>query len=121
MSKNLGGRPLIFKNEEELKERIEEYYDYCETHSKPLTMSGLAYYLKIDRQTLINYGKREQFFGTIKEAKERVLMDTEERLQTFQQPTAGIIFALKNNYSWTDKQETELKTEGVKLVINERS
>ena len=68
-------------------------------------MSGLAYYLKIDRQTLINYSKKEEFFGTIKDAKDRVLMNTEERLQTFQQPTAGIIFALKNNYDWTDKQE----------------
>lgn len=118
---NKVGRPLLFKTVEDLQNRINEYYEYCETNEKPLTMSGLAYYLKIDRQTLLNYGKKEEFFGTLKEAKDRVLMDTEERLQMIKQPTVGIIFSLKNNYGWADKQETEVKTEGVKVVINERN
>lgn len=111
------GRPLIFKDKEELKERIEEYFEYCEEREKPLTMSGLAYYLKIDRTTLINYGKREVFFDTIKQAKDRVLMDTEERLQTNGNPTVGIIFSLKNNYNWADKQEIKEETDN-KITIS---
>lgn len=101
------GRKLIFETKEKLQSRIDEYFEYCETHEKPLTMSGLAYYLNVDRQTIINYANREEFFDTIKRARERVLMDTEERLQTSGQPTTGIIFALKNNYDWRDKVETE--------------
>ena len=111
------GRPLLFKTEEELKRRIDEYFEYCEVNEKPMTMSGLAYYLEIDRQTLINYGKKEAYFGTVKRAKERVLMNTEERLQSSGQPTTGIIFALKNNYDWTDKKEVEQKVEGVNIVF----
>ena len=112
---NKVGRPLLFKTVEELERRIEEYFEYCEINEKPMTMSGLAYYLEIDRQTLINYKNRDEYFGTLKRAKQRVLMDTEERLQTAQQPTAGIIFSLKNNYNWTDKTEVEQKVEGVKF------
>ncbi len=101
------GRPLIFKTKEELEAKVNEYFEYCEGYGKPLTMSGLAYFLNVDRQTIINYSNREDYFDTIKRARERVLMDTEERLQTSGQPTTGIIFALKNNYDWKDKVETE--------------
>lgn len=118
---NKVGRPLLFKTVEELQNRIEGYWEYCEEKEKPITMSGLAYYLDIDRNTLINYGNRDEFLGTIKKARARVQMDQDERMQTIGNPTAGIIFSLKNNFDWTDKKETEIKTEGVKVVIHERS
>lgn len=110
---NKVGRPRLFNTVEELENRINEYFEYCEINEKPMTMSGLAYYLDVDRQTLINYKNREEFFDAIKKAKQRVLMDTEERLQTSQQPTAGIIFSLKNNYGWVDKQEIATTTRDI--------
>lgn len=102
------GRPLIFNNVEELEKKIQEYWDYCEEREKPYTISGLAYYLNTTRQTIFNYSRRDEFAPIIERARDRVLMDTEERLQeSGKNSTAGIIFSLKNNFKWTDKVEIE--------------
>ena len=101
------GRPFLFDTEEELKKRIDEYWDYCELKERPMTFCGLAYFLGMTRQTLHNYSRRDKYSHIIEEAKNRIEMDTEERLQIAGQATTGIIFSLKNNYKWNDKQEIE--------------
>lgn len=123
-----GGRPLIFKSVEELQEKIDEYFDWCDNRTKsiyikelgdnmevsapaPYTMSGLARRLGIDRDTLLNYSKKEEFFGTIKAARERVQEDVETRLmETSNQ--SGAIFNLKNNFGWKDKTEVDTNISG---------
>jgi hypothetical protein len=117
-----GGRPLKFKTIEELQSMIDEYFEYCDsrikevhtkegdviaiTHPAPYTMSGLARRLGVTRQTLVNYGNRELFFDTIKEARDKVQEDIETRLmETSNQ--SGAIFNLKNNFDWKDKREVE--------------
>ena len=100
-------RPFIFKTEEELEARIEEYWDYCEESERPMTFCGLAYYLGMTRQSLHNYSTRDKYAHIIEKAKNRIEMDTEERLQIAGQATTGIIFSLKNNYKWNDKHEVE--------------
>lgn len=60
------GRPKIFKSVEEVEEKINAYFKYCEDKDKPYTMSGLAYYLDVDRRTIVNYTKEEEFFPAIK-------------------------------------------------------
>ena len=109
------GRPLKFKTEEELNEKITAYFERCEIKDIPFTLSGLACWLEIDRTTLCNYAKREPFFNTIKRAKMIVEASMEERMLKGDINTTGAIFALKNNFRWTDKQEVEQKVEGVKI------
>lgn len=99
--KNLGGRPLIFSSPQELKEKVDNYF---ETEEK-WTLAGLAYHLDIDRQTLYNYKERDGFFDIIKKATDKVASRYEERLIYNNNPT-GVIFALKN-MGWSDKTETE--------------
>lgn len=94
-------RPLIFETPEDLSEAIKEYF---ETNDRP-TLAGLAYALNIDRQTLYNYGKRDEFFDIIKRARDKVASVYEERLVYENSPT-GVIFALKN-MGWQDKKEVE--------------
>ena len=105
------GRPFLFTSEEELKDKIEEYWDYCEEHERVMTLSGLAYYLGMTRQTLYNYSTRDKFGHIVQRAKDRIEMDTEERLQLAGQATTGIIFSLKNNYHWDADNKTETKIE----------
>lgn len=114
------GRPRKYNNPEELQELIDEYFEDCERRDAPYTISGLAYALDIDRKTLLNYEKREgyeMFFPTIKRAKARIEQYNEEALQTRDKATAGVIFNLKNNFDWKDKQEIEAD---VKEEINIR-
>lgn len=84
---------------------------------RPFTVSGLAVYLGTSRETLMNYEKKDEFFDTIKEAKDRIYAYTEESLFT-NKPT-GPIFSLKNNYGWVDKQEIDSKVEVKKSSIDQ--
>ncbi len=59
MTANPQNRPLIFKTEAELEERIEEYFAYVEKKGVAMTTARLAVFLGIHRNTLIDYGKRE--------------------------------------------------------------
>ena len=99
------GRPRAFKSVEEVEEKINAYFNYCEEKEKPYTMSGLAYYLGIDRKTLLNYSKNEEYFHTIKKARDRVQMQLEENALSNKANPTFTIFNLKNNFDWKDKIE----------------
>ena len=103
MSKKVG-RPKKYTKKEEIEGKIEEYFKNCDKNNKPYTVTGLGLALNMSRQDLINYSKDKEFFDTIKRAKLRIENYLEEHLVTDNSVT-GIIFNLKNNYGWKDKQE----------------
>ena len=102
--KHAGGRPPKYTKVEEIKEKIDRYFEECKLNNKPYTITGLGLALDMSRQDLINYSKKDEFFDTIKKAKMQVENYLEERLIN-DTSTTGIIFNLKNNYGWKDKQE----------------
>lgn len=104
--KNKGGRPLKYETVEELDEAINKYFAECDMLKEPYTITGLALALDVDRRTLTNYSNKEEFFPTIKRAKLKVENYLEKRLIK-DTSTTGIIFNLKNNFNWKDKQEIE--------------
>lgn len=107
-----GGQPgndnaLKYKDENELKQKIDEYFKECDEKELPYTMSGLAYSLHIDRRTLVNYGNRESFFSLIADAKDKIQRQLEENALKGKSNAQFTIFNLKNNYGWNDRQEIE--------------
>lgn len=110
---NKMGRPLTFKSVEELEEQIKKYVERCELKEKPMTMSGLACWLNISRQTLVNYSYKEDFFDTINTARLMIQADMEERALGGESNATVTIFSLKNNFGWVDKIETENKNTNV--------
>jgi hypothetical protein len=104
------GRPLIWKTPEELQEKVDQYFD----STNRWTLAGLAVFLGIDRQTLYNYSKRDQYFDIIKSARDKVESIYEERAIYENNPT-GVIFALKN-MGWTDRMAQDHTTKGEKIV-----
>ena len=101
------GRPRAFKSVEEVEEKINAYFNYCEEKEKPYTMSGLAYYLEVSRQTLVNYSNKDEYFDTIKKARDRVQMQLEENALSNKANPTFTIFNLKNNFDWKDKVEVK--------------
>ena len=101
------GRPRAFKSVEEIEEKINAYFNYCEEKEKPYTMSGLAYYLEISRQTLVNYSYKDEYFDTIKKARDRIQMQLEENALSNNANPTFTIFNLKNNFGW--KEQSEIK------------
>ena len=100
---------MKWKNPMELSDLVADYFNQTE---RP-TLSGLAVYLEIDRQTLYNYKERDEFFDIIKRATAKVESIYEERAIYENNPT-GVIFALKN-MGWTDRTATDLTTQGEKI------
>lgn len=98
------GRPVLWETPEALQEKVNEYFTYCDTNGRPPTIAGLAYYLDVDRQTIYNYGKKEDFFDIIKKARNRIMMYLEEN--AVMGAGAGTIFVMKQ-YGYTDKQEVD--------------
>ncbi|MDE1867460.1 MAG: DNA-packaging protein [Thaumarchaeota archaeon] len=126
------GRPPKYNTVEELEARIEEYFNYCdnktkEVHSEklgdmilpdpePYTMAGLAYWVGLSRQGLIEYkNKNKEFSDAIKKARNRVEADVERRMSHKDTFTPGLIFNAKNNFGWKDKTETDITSGGEKI------
>ena len=98
---------IKFKSVKQLQDAIDAYFNECEEKGKPLTVSGLAVALGTNRQTLLNYEEKPAYIDTIKKAKAKIEAFNEELLYSKDVPTIGVIFNLKNNYNWKDKQEIE--------------
>lgn len=128
-----GGRPKLFKTVEELEEKIQEYFAYCDARvvqgydnktneqfayvsPEPYTMSGLAYYLGMDRKSLLNYKNTDEFFHTVKAARDRVEMDIDRRLNDKGTFTPGLIFNLKNNFGWKDQTQQDITSGGQPIL-----
>lgn len=98
------GRPVLWETPEALQESVEQYFLYCKENERPPTIAGLAYYLDVDRQTIYNYAKKDDFFDIIKKARNRIMMYLEEN--AVMGAGAGTIFVMKQ-YGYTDKQEVD--------------
>lgn len=119
--KNDTGRPPAFSSPKQLEGLIKNYFEQCDVRQRPPTIAGLAYTLEVDRQTIYNYEKKDEYFGIIKRARDRILMNVEEEL--ILKGNSGTIFLAKN-YGYTDKQELQsdinLKSDGfIEALKNE--
>jgi len=106
----MAGRPLKFKDQQELISKIETYFNI--TKKEEWTITGLAIALDTSRETLCNYEDKEEYFDTIKKAKDMVEYSYELDLK--KSGRTGTIFALKN-FDWRDKIETDITTKGERL------
>lgn len=137
------GRKTKWSSVEELENQIDQYFDECKIEKEVPTISGLAYHLGTNRQTLLNYENnknngwlknsddrfKEKISEVIKMAKSYIESCYEQALFD-RGKTTGAIFTLKNNFNWKDKQEivqtaeksidlSGLSTEEIKNLLTE--
>lgn len=118
------GRPLAFETVEELEKKVEDYFSspdaFIDKGEGNLefapTISGLAMFLDVDRKTIVNYSRKQDYFPTIKKARSRIEQHLEQRL--YGNNVTGVIFNLKNNYGWADKQEPEDNSQSIPVTLN---
>jgi hypothetical protein len=124
-----GGRPLKFKDKDDLEKRINEYFESCKGHpifnektgdiicnkkgepimidKHPPTMSGLAYALGTNRRTLLNYEGRKEYERIIDDARTRVEICVEENLLS-PGVARGAMFNLQNNFkNWKAEEKQD--------------
>ena len=117
------GREKIFKTPDDLKVAIDAYFETCDGRIQqvydkvkqtvvdikkqiPYTIEGLCDVLDCDRHTLLNYEKEEgyeEFFTTIKRAKNKIQRNKLERGLDGDSNPAVTIFDLKNNHKYCFK------------------
>ena len=101
------GRPMKFKSNKELQQKIDQYFQECDRNGRPYTITGLALALETTRQTLLDYEKKyTEFSDTVKRAKLRIENYAEEQLFV-NKNTAGIIFNMVNNFGWKNKHDID--------------
>ena len=97
------GRPRIFDSPEAMEEKIEAYFAACRDTDTPITLTGLIFSIGLSsRENFDEYGRRPEFYDSVKRAKLACEMTYEQNLHGTN--AAGSIFALKN-FGWKDKQE----------------
>lgn len=125
-------KPLKFKTPEELENKIEEYFKYAKDNKEHITITGLAWYLDCNRQTLLNYENslendrlksvsddvKVRYVDAIKRAKQRIEMEYEQALFN-KSSVVGAIFTLKNNFGWVDKQEVEQTNKTIEVTLED--
>ena len=106
---------------DDIENKINDYFNYCNENSKPFTMSGLALFLDCSRTTLYQYENelikfhnmseedKLRIMNAVKRAKRMVEAYQEEQLFIGKSPV-GTIFSLKNNFNWKDTQEINNNT-----------
>jgi len=110
-----GGRPRLYNSVEQMQNDINKYFKDCKKDDRPFTMSGLAVALHMSRQSLINYSNKDEFFDTIKEARQKVEAQLEENALANKTNSIFTIFNLKNNFGWRDTVEVKADEETSKL------
>lgn len=116
------GRPPKFKSKEELDNLISAYFlsiqnpDKPGEYIKPPTITGLAVFLDTTRETLSDYKKDDEFSDSLKRAKGKCENWVEENAMLGKANATFSIFNLKNNYGWKDRQETDITTQGDKII-----
>jgi len=115
-------RKCLFNSPEELQMLFDKYFDECNKKDKVYTMTGLAMYLGLTRKTLLQFQGKKQYKKMIEDAKEKVRQFIEDRLVNSKQNTAGLIFWLKNNAEWEDKNYLSGdKSEPIRIVIKKEN
>lgn len=105
------GRPLKFESAEQMQELIDDYFEECDLKSEIYTITGLAMALDTDRATLVRYSAKDEFYNTIKKAKQKVEQQMVSRALKGEYNSAVSIFLMKNNFGYTDKVEVKVDNE----------
>ena len=128
------GRPPKYDNPEDMQKLIVEYFNECEAEGKKPTVSGLGYILGLTRRQILEYENcidndnvfarfddsvKLRFRYTIKDAKAFIESCLEDKLVNGNTTPIGLIFALKNNYGWVDKQEIEQTNKTIEVNLED--
>lgn len=85
---------------------------------EPPSVASLTLYLGISRDTWAKYGKKKAFRPVVEQARARIEAYLVGKLES--RHAQGVIFNLKNNFGWKDRQEFGLDEDTRKAMSVEQ-
>lgn len=106
-AKNPVGRPRLYQDAKEFADATDAYFEQAKIDGKLPTKAGLCLHLGfVDKESFNHYDTYGgDFSRTVKRANMRIEDDRHQRLAN--PACTGIIFDLKANHGWQDKQTLE--------------
>lgn len=89
--------PMKYKNPKVLEKKIEAYFN--DTEFSKYTISGICLYLRINKDTFYEYGKRDGYKEIIEFARLRI--ENSYEMDFREKGRSADIFAMKN-FGWSD-------------------
>lgn len=114
------GRPLKYRNAQELEDEINNYFKMCQHERQIPGICGLANYLGLSRNTLLRYEKdseKEDYNEVIERARTTIEAVNEQIL--YSKNNSGAIFIMKNNFGYNAEQKTHNVNENVDIPYEE--
>lgn len=110
MSKKTGnpnGRPPRWKDPEEIKLLIDEYFLTCTMGKRDTSVSGLCVHLETYRQQLWEYKNKDGFCDIIKNAYQRIELDLINKTRENKDKQVINLFLLKTCHGLNEKTVVE--------------
>lgn len=111
------GHPPIWKTANELEEKLKGFWAYCKENDDIPDIEALACYLEIDRSTIRDYERKEEFAPTIKRVKTRIAKVKKQLAMKGKINPAVFCFDFKNNHDYTDQQEILSKNMNINVDV----
>lgn len=94
--------------DEQIEQLAEDLLKWFESDKNNLWLNDFAIEKRINRQRISEFAKRSEFFGNVYELCKSIQESRAVKLAlTNKGNPAFLIFFLKNNFGWKDKQEIE--------------
>lgn len=100
----------------ELQEKCDGYFASCKKQEISPTLLGLCRWLDVDRETLLFMQFEEQIDHILTQAKTTVEAALEEELIKNPKNANAIIFLLKVNFGWGEKEKENAQGEDTIVV-----
>lgn len=97
------GRPRAFNSPQELEEKLIPYLEDCKARKLLPTKTGLALFVDVSKDTLLEYAKKEEYSASVKKIFTAIEEAWTQNLG--KSYPVGSIFFLKNSFGWTDRME----------------
>lgn len=102
---SVGGRPPKWESPEILQQKVDEFFDLINKGEEMPSVVGLACYLGVHKQTLLNYQEKDDYKDIVNTAKQRIEKMFTARAYSGQIPAPIFIFTAKNHYDYKDSQD----------------
>ena len=109
------GRPLLYNNCMDFAAMCEMYFEECDQRMvdgkvkpEPYLVTGLAIFLDLTTDNVLDYSKRDDFSVIIKKAKQRIAQNLQVISIDQPQKAAGTLFNLKCNHGMIETNKLEL-------------